>query len=442
MMRAGIYFLLLLYTLFIPIHYSLAEEADNSMLARLMEDIEIDGYIENETAFRINNPQRFRKVQNLLQIETRYQTGDIFELYGLIWLMYDAAYDIERDSFNEETINAYQTNLRFKEVLRELYLEIDTEMINLRIGRQQVVWGEAVGLRITDLINPQDFKEFILDDFIDSRIPLWMIRLEHNTDDLTIEALFIPDFEPNIPARSGSEWEMKSPPPDPDITIIRNDTIKPEDGLHNSEWGLRVSDYVAGWDISGIYFYTWDDTPTLHANRIGNKMIISPEHHRIHNMGFTFNNAFGRAVIMGELSYNIGRYFQTSSQNDPDGVVKKDFIFYMLGSDYTVSENLLINLQFIQRYILNHDKGLLEDRIQNIYSILLNTDFINETLKPSLLAIYDSNNKGLWIRPEIKYDYNDNTKLTIGADILEGDKGLLGQFDNNDRIFVEVKYSL
>ena len=67
---------------------------------------------------------------------------------------------------------------------------------------------------------------------------------------------------------------------------------------------------------------------------------------------------------------------------------------------------------------------------------------MNETLKPDLLILYDANDGVFLIRPKAAYDLTDKIKLTLGADIIEGEaKGLIGQFNNNDRIYFETKYS-
>lgn len=207
---------------------------------------------------------------------------------------------IEKDSFSSSTEKAYRTNFSLKDMIRELYIDINYDPATIRIGRQQVVWGEAVGLRITDVINPQDFREFILDDYIDRRIPLWMLKTEYNAGDLSIESLFIPDFEPNIPARQGSEWETESSPASSGTTIIKNSSKEPDDGFKNSEWGLRLSYYLGGWDIAANYFYSWNDgpVPSTVTDQLNNTKTISPEYNRIHNIGFTFNNAFGKIVII------------------------------------------------------------------------------------------------------------------------------------------------
>ena len=62
--------------------------------------------------------------------------------------------------------------------LREFYLQAAIGEALLTIGKQQIVWGQADGLKVLDVVNPQDFRQFILDEFSDSRIPLWSVDVE------------------------------------------------------------------------------------------------------------------------------------------------------------------------------------------------------------------------------------------------------------------------
>ncbi len=407
----------------------------NPVIEMFKDKFETNGYLENETAHRVNAPHIFPKVQNIFQLETWFNFSDEFSLYGLTWLKYDAAY--ESNNYSDEASREYKTNFKTKDILRELYVEGSISDLSFRLGRQQVIWGEAVGLKITDIINPQDLREFILDDFIDSRVPLWMLKLEYSLGKYDIENLFIPDFEPDRPAETGSEWSLPSP-----FSYPQQPISKPGDGFESTEIGLRLSRFLGGWDISSSYFYTWDDSPALHIKEEKSEKKVFPEHHRHHTLGFTFNNAFGKWVPQGEFAFNIGKFFRIEETEVAEGVTRKNNLFYMTGADYTVNDNLLVNGQFIQQIIFNYEEGIIDDAIENIFSIFFQSNFMNETLKPDLLILYDANDGVFLIRPKAAYDLTDKIKLTLGADIIEGEaKGFIGQFNNNDRIYFETKYS-
>ncbi len=58
-------------------------------------------------------------------------------------------------------------NDRTEAEIRELYVDVPINKWLIRAGKQQVVWGQADGLKVLDLVNPQSFREFILADFED-----------------------------------------------------------------------------------------------------------------------------------------------------------------------------------------------------------------------------------------------------------------------------------
>ena len=173
----------------------------------------------------------------------------------------------------------------------ELYADFFAGDFDIRIGRQQVVWGEADGLRINDIINPQDFKEFILPDYIDSRIPLWMARINYYYKDFTFEGIIIPDFKRNRFARHGSEWEFFREPAPGMILIRQKENRKPSESFNDWEWGIRIFRMMNEWELSWSYFYTWDDIPTYH--RIVSASLLSiPAHHNKQNL--SANNFLNR----------------------------------------------------------------------------------------------------------------------------------------------------
>jgi hypothetical protein len=115
----------------------------------------------------------------------------------------------------------------------------------------------------------------------------------------------------------------------------------------------------------------------------------------------------------------------------------------MVGFDYHVLHNLDVNLQFIQRVISRYDHELLEDEMRNSFTLYVQSDFINETLKPKLLVVYGANNGEFWISPEVTYEFTDRIWLTVGGEFFEGGQSddFFGQFNENDQIYFELKLS-
>jgi len=81
--------------------------------------------------------------------------------------------------------------------LRELYVDTSSsDNMSWRIGKQQVVWGKADGVKFLDIINPTDFRHWGQDSMEDSRIPLWMVTGEYAiNDNSSLQVVFVPQVD-------------------------------------------------------------------------------------------------------------------------------------------------------------------------------------------------------------------------------------------------------
>ncbi len=84
------------------------------------------------------------------------------------------------------------------EILRELYLDTRAVGWDFRLGKQQVVWGTADGIKLLDIINPTDYRELNQNVSEDSRIPVWMINAEKYFDSGNSVQLIVSQAKPNI----------------------------------------------------------------------------------------------------------------------------------------------------------------------------------------------------------------------------------------------------
>ena len=328
-----------------------------------------------------------------------------------------------------------EDNIHSEGGVRELYIDYSEDSFKLRLGRQQVVWGKTDGLRLLDLINPQDFREFILDDFIDSRIPLWMARGDIYVGDDTLQLLLIPDYRPNDIADSGDRFEPAY------LKAIRSLPVREEEEpggtISDTEYGFRYNGFAGGWDYSLNYFHSWEDNPIFFREGFS----IVRRYKETDMYGGSFSNAFGSFVIRGELAYNKGKYFSTADPLDADGQVKKDEARGAIGVDYSKGD-WLISGQLFESYIRDYDDEILFDEASTTVSLLVNVKFFNETLDIKFIDIYGTNDKDNMARLSTTYAINDSWKVLAGGVIFDGDDDtFLGQFDDADRVEMEVTYS-
>jgi len=94
---------------------------------------------------------------------------------------YDSVFDV-RDSYVKRNYNRDDFRFPEGEYPRELFLDLEftgaLRPLGIRLGRQQVVWGEADLFRSIDVVNPLrlDQNELLGEDFADYREPLWIAK--------------------------------------------------------------------------------------------------------------------------------------------------------------------------------------------------------------------------------------------------------------------------
>ena len=92
-------------------------------------------------------------------------------------------------------------NYTQQDFLRELYIDTtagEDDAISLRLGKQQVVWGTADGMKLLDIINPTDYREMAQNSMDESRVPVWMINAETDLEDGTNVQVVISQPRENV----------------------------------------------------------------------------------------------------------------------------------------------------------------------------------------------------------------------------------------------------
>jgi len=332
--------------------------------------------------------------------------------------------------------------------LREFYVETSVGETYLTLGKQQVVWGQADGLKVLDVVNPQDFREFVLDDFEDSRIPLWTVNAEIPIKALTLQLLWIPDLTyHNIPEFDATyAFESNVPTAPPFIPFAINDFDRPNNPLKDSDVGARLSAFVGGWDLTLNYFYHYDDTPVVRRGfgltELGFGIVAQPGYERTHLIGGTFSNAFGDLTLRGEVGYSTNKFQATENLLDRDGVVETGELAYVLGFDWFGFSETFVSLQLFQSVLTDDSDGLLRDRVETNLSLNLQRDFMNDSLIAEALWVHNINHSDGFIRPKISYEWRSDTKVWAGFDIFYGsEQGLFGQYDRRDRAVLGIEWS-
>ena len=411
-------------------------------------ELEYSGIIKSQWATNIDGGDNDALVISALP-ELNVNFDNDWQLTSKLRLrsdLFDETYPdaLNRDSFSEATKPALLSD-HLELELREFYFDGELGNSFLTLGKQQVVWGKSDGLKVLDIVNPQSFNEFILDDFESSRIPLWTVNVEQTLGEWDLQFLWIPDKSYHALPKQGSPFAFTSPelvPVAPSgLAVNLNDADRPDRFFKDSDAGIRLASFIGGWDISVNYLYQYNNLPALYQDiSAGPTVNINPEYERTHVAGGTFSNAFGDFVIRGELGYFSDRYFVTDNSLVERGIAETPEVNYVLGLDWTGIDDVFISAQLFQSWLTDYQSSTVRDEVDTTLTFLYRQDFFYETLEAEVLIISNLNNDDGLIRQKISYEWNSELTTWLGVDIFYGkDEGLYGQFSDNDRFVLGLE---
>ncbi|MBK8133013.1 MAG: DUF1302 family protein [Gammaproteobacteria bacterium] len=97
------------------------------------------------------------------------------------------------------------------------YLDYNNGPLWVRVGNQQIAWGEALFFRVADVANGLDlrrhsFLDYASEEYADERTPSPAIRMSYNLTQQWEVETFLQMFQPTIHPRSGSPYAFINSP--------------------------------------------------------------------------------------------------------------------------------------------------------------------------------------------------------------------------------------
>jgi len=402
------------------------------LVSNLYGQIEVGGYARNYIGVLTGGDQEYAIIQNTLDLTFSGSSGKV-SFFANPTIYQSPGSEIDFD-------------------LSEVYLDLYFSSTDIRIGRQKIIWGKGDGVFITDIVSPKDLNEFLLPDFDEIRTGVTALKLNQYLGDQTFELVYIPTFTASIFANPSSLWSRTPVFPVP-VTEDYSQKIVPST-LENSEVFTKFSGILPFMDYEVMAGYMWDDDPSFHVTPqivLGaiNSVTLSPQHHRLSVVGGSFSTELVGMVLRGEGAYYQGKQFLAlNAMNFPVDLIEKDYFHYLLGVDFSIGSTRFSS-QFIQQAIIDYDDPILQEAAVNTMTFLGNRTFLRETLTAQIFGYVGLNKRDALIRPTLSYDMVDGFEILGGANIFvkdanlaDGeDPGQFGYFDDNDMLYMKIKYS-
>ncbi len=397
-----------------------AKDKDGKLLGFLGD---FTGKITQQVAFAPNDDVPHDNVNSvksslLLDYEHKFDNGFKFKTNAKAY--YDAIYDIRgKEKYSNDELDELKSEVE----LFDAYVEGSlADNLDMKLGRQVVVWGRSDTIRITDVLNPLDNRRPAMVDIEDLRLPVGMAKLDYYVGDWRITPIAVVEqrFSKNPPAGGAFNASPNSLPSNESYSDVTP--------------ALSIGAEFSGWDVNFYASNLHNDTGYFKNGKLN--------HDKVKMFGTALNVLSGSWLLKGELAHFDGlKYTPTQDKTfkRTDGLV---------GLEYNGIADTHISYDVSLRKVHDYDQALKNNPLpveENTYqqAFRVSSDFVNATVHGNyLISLFGEKlDEGGFQRAWVKYDIADGIFANVGyVDYMGGSK----RFDavkNNDMAFVDVSYS-
>jgi hypothetical protein len=467
--------------------------------------LNISGYLREHLSFNLQDPPETNKNDTLdismarttLQAEASLEKGGIrFQGIGRVVGEMKTDYLKRLDALPGQT-GSLMDEYNVSE-LRELYAEFSPiDRAQVRIGKQQIVWGETDFFQAMDIVQGFDYtwRSFLEGENEDYRKPLILANVLFQVPELkgTLQVYLRPalDREKDIGNTYdlfGGRW-ANQPNKGVNFYNLPDGTPLVPYNFHHNEGDVDDVTYGARWagsagpvNYSLAYLRIFGPNPVVNsvthpfastttAGVLGE--FIYPKYDVF---GLTASAAVDSvdAVFSTEVTFTKDQFFNVGTRIAPDvpipgwgGIVKKDTVRFMVRMDKQLAlMNLLgtsqasfFSVQFFDTWIPNLKKnddivdlagyGAPKKEHSGLVTAILGLNYMNSRVNPQLAGGYDTTYGGGFLIPSVSLAFGDKWRFNTEADLffpkkskgvnqVENSTHLLGYFDNNNQLMMRL----
>jgi len=344
--------------------------------------------------------------------------------------------------------------------LRELYADMDLGRVHLRLGKQQVVWGETDFFHPTDLIHGYDYRwrSFLEGESDELRKPLILLNAKVNVPeaDGVLQIIVRPGADRkqdigNSYMQSGGRWMAQ---PLKGLDFLAGATLydyeHPDGNYKDTTGGLRWTGIAGPVNYALSWLRTQYPDPVLNPaanpHKKAPKALLGdwfyPEVD-VYSASVSGEVAAIDAVLNAEIAFQKDRLFNTGITGVPAGlegilgpIVKKDVVTTTIRADkqFRLMDALgtdapsFSSLQIFDTWIQDFDRSdeIVESqgyanparKHTTIATFFINFPFMNSKLVPGIAIGRFVQQGDTFVIPSISYAYGNHWRFSAEADLF------------------------
>lgn len=415
----------------------------------------------------------------------------------------DWAYQLNDNSseWNNKLFNRSDSSLNvddeYWQLLNEFHVSYTPGNLKFRVGKQVVPWGQLIGLRLMDVINPVDQRRGFSDiEFENTIIPIWLLDSQYvlrtgfgPVQNMVFQFVFNPnaDFIYDQGGQYGQTGNENAGLWSPNIRIPIGGPF-PHDVLlmgeqHQSldtpdqwdpdgfEYGVRIEAVMFDMlcTLNGFYgrenhpVWVGSGPPTFSTTYDGRTLLhptVAGYFARQKFVGMTlgWDVPWLRSSALGGVApfFRVEAKYQFDSaimDANQTSIWETDEIQWALNLDWKVKIPFLndrsfftIDQTFYERILQDYPHGydlFANQSAENYtYVVMVRTLYFNEKLGPTVAYIRDITNQSNYLQTTLTYKPGSEWTFVIGAAFLDGnelEKGF-GALDEKDNIYCKITY--
>lgn len=329
----------------------------------------------------------------------------------------------------------------FESEILEAYFEYSFGKFEVRAGRQIIPWGKMERIRISDIINPLDLREYIAYDYEELRMGVDALQLSYFTNRMKLDLIWIPIFRSSRFPSPGSTWDfgyLFSPE-----TTGENIGVElPLRSLRNSEWFAKASFFFKWVDVALFGFSSFNDIPEISevTERSGtiDEYFYKGEFHKLTGGGIEFTKPVDFIILRGEIAFVSGTRFKNII--NVDGSSEKDLIKFALGLDLILRGDFRFSVQVARETMIGDMDSIIPGQLNNLVTFKVSKKFFRNKLDLSNFFLIMVSGKDSYNRIKLDISLSDELHLITGADIFNGDGDLFGKYKKNSQFWIKLRY--
>lgn len=388
------------------------------------------------------------------------------------------------------------------DIIDELTLEAYLGNFVIQAGKMKVVWGKGDKLHVIDNFNANDYKDFLIPDYIDRRISEPMVRVLYNApndagpftsnrfefvwtpfmtaDRYASTGRWVPNQVNKLKerlTRTAGELITKQRMPagtDSEAQAVYTTMLSRSSSLADNLYpdlyqlkymqaGARFTTTTGSWDWGVSYYFGRDKRASFDYENIVHGTYVEKylkgtageddkfiDYDFLQVFGVEAAKTFGAYNFRAEAAYNLT---QDVAGDNPR--IHNNSVAWVFGfdRDLPISE-LNFNLQTQGKYIINHDE--IDDsrnsldtekstyETDNKLVLNISDNLAHGKLKPEVSAIYGFEHFDLIIMPKVTWYVSDGLEFSASGMYMQSfieSRSEFGNWHNNSFVQIAAKYT-